>query len=384
MVKHGIDAIMLLLLPPLMAELITGQELHEWLGTAMVVLFLAHHGLNLGWYKNLLKGRYGPSRFLWTALDLLLTVDMLTLAVSGVMMSGFVFRFLPIRGGMLLARRLHLLASHWGLLLMSLHLGLHWSVIMAMGRKITRNERKNAARTRVLQVAALMGAVYGVYAFIQQNFADYLFLKAAFVSFDEQKPAALHLLEYAAVIWLFTAAGHYLTRLAQRAKGAHSAWKWASVLCPLAVCVAAAALFSAGKSPAPDWAADSSAPPQQTQAVQTPAAAAPSLEPAPQIEDGLILISGVTYLPKHLELERGEIRKRGPNLGGQGVVRRSVLVQIPSDLVQVAADLSIFPGQPANGGKQLVVDRGHRDNGLDGCSCDGLPDKLGLVHPVGG
>ena len=47
-VKHGIDAVMLLLLPLLMAEVLTGQELHEWMGTAMAVLFLAHHILNLG------------------------------------------------------------------------------------------------------------------------------------------------------------------------------------------------------------------------------------------------------------------------------------------------------------------------------------------------
>lgn len=34
--------------------------------------------------------------------------------ISGIRMSGFVFEWLPISGGMILSRRLHLFASHWG------------------------------------------------------------------------------------------------------------------------------------------------------------------------------------------------------------------------------------------------------------------------------
>ena len=38
----------------------------------------------------------------------------------------------------------------------------------------------------------------------------------------------------------------------------------------------------------------------------------------------------------------------------------------------------------AHGGKQLVIDGGHDDDGLDGRAGDGLPDKFGLAHAVGG
>lgn len=40
-VKRIIDIAMIILLPLLMAEIIIGQEIHEWLGTAMTVLFIA-------------------------------------------------------------------------------------------------------------------------------------------------------------------------------------------------------------------------------------------------------------------------------------------------------------------------------------------------------
>ena len=60
LIKRIIDAAMLLLLPVLMAEILTGQWLHEWLGTGMVVLFILHHILNFGWMRNLFKGTYSP------------------------------------------------------------------------------------------------------------------------------------------------------------------------------------------------------------------------------------------------------------------------------------------------------------------------------------
>ena len=90
---------MVVLLPLLMAEVLIGQEIHEWLGTGMLALFIAHHILNFGWWKSFVKGKYTPSRAFGTALDLLLLADMIALFVSGIMMSGFVFRFLHISGG---------------------------------------------------------------------------------------------------------------------------------------------------------------------------------------------------------------------------------------------------------------------------------------------
>lgn len=42
-IKIGIDFLMTVLLLLLMAYQITGQELHEWFGIGMLVLFLLHN-----------------------------------------------------------------------------------------------------------------------------------------------------------------------------------------------------------------------------------------------------------------------------------------------------------------------------------------------------
>lgn len=204
---------MIALLPILMAEILTGQKIHEWLGTGMLALFLVHQILNAGWWKSFYKGKYTPSRALGVTVNLLLLADIVVLFVSGIMMSGFVFDFLPISGGMTAARLIHLFASHWGFILMSVHLGLHMELLMGVGRKLFHISGKNTTRTWILRLIALAGSAYGIYAFINQHIADYLFLQTQFVMFDETKPALAYFAENTAMIWLFAAVGHYLSRL---------------------------------------------------------------------------------------------------------------------------------------------------------------------------
>ena len=181
---------MIVLLPLLMAEIWIGQEIHEWLGAVMLVLFLTHHLLNPGWWKGFAKGRYTPSRSFNTALDLLLLFDMAALCISGIMMSDFVFRFPGLRGGVIIARQLHLFASHWGLILMSAHLGMHMEQFFSLFRKMFHLSKRSAARTCILRIAAIVLSVYGLYAFIAQHMTEYLFLQTHFVLFDETKAAA--------------------------------------------------------------------------------------------------------------------------------------------------------------------------------------------------
>ena len=46
MLKMGLDLVMIVLLLCQMAYMLIGEAAHEWMGTAMFVLFLLHHVLN--------------------------------------------------------------------------------------------------------------------------------------------------------------------------------------------------------------------------------------------------------------------------------------------------------------------------------------------------
>jgi len=129
---------------------------------------------------------------------------MLALIISGVMMSRHVFAFLGLNGGMALARQMHLAGSYRGFVLMSMHLGLHWNMIMGMARKIAKRKMPLPLRIVAAGIAA-----YGLWAFIRRDFPTYLFLQIHFVFFDFSEPAGLFILDYLAIMGLFAAASYY-------------------------------------------------------------------------------------------------------------------------------------------------------------------------------
>lgn len=55
--------------------------------------------------------------------------------ISGVVLSRYVFAFFPKHGGYEFAQQVHILCAYWGFVCMSLHLGFHWSMMLAMARK---------------------------------------------------------------------------------------------------------------------------------------------------------------------------------------------------------------------------------------------------------
>ena len=89
-----------------------------------------------------------------------------------------------------------------------------------------------------------------------------------------------------------------------------------------------------------------------------------------------------THFLQDFKLQGGKVGNGGSDFAGQGVVWYVVFVQIPGNLIEVAADPAIFGGQLPNGGKQFIIDRGHGDNGANGRPFDSLPDKLGLADVV--
>lgn len=216
MLKMGIDLVMTVLLLCQMAYMLVGETAHEYLGTAMFVLFILHHLLNRNWYRSLKKGRYGAVRILQTAVNTLVLLCMLGLMVSGVILSREVFAFLPIQGGMGFARILHMLASYWGFVLMSVHLGLHCGMVMGMARRLCRTKEGSAVRTVVLRLLAAAVCIFGICAFVKNNIADYLFQRSQFVFFDMEQPLALFFAEYLAMMGLWACLAYYLSRALQR------------------------------------------------------------------------------------------------------------------------------------------------------------------------
>ena len=199
---------MTVLLLLLMSYSMIGEAAHEWLGIGMFVLFILHHILNRKWSNSLLKGKYTSYRILQTVLVVLALVSMLGSMISGIIISRNVFSFLPITGGQSWARILHMLSAYWGFVFISLHLGLHWSVMMGMAKRLWK--KQSIVRSWSVRTAGFLIAGYGVYAFFKREIGSYMFLKNQFVFFDYDEPLILFLLDYMAVMGLFIFVSHYI------------------------------------------------------------------------------------------------------------------------------------------------------------------------------
>jgi hypothetical protein len=215
-VKIAVDIAMTAVLLLLMTYELIGQVSHELLGIIMFVLFILHHILNNRWTKNLIKGKYTTLRTLQTVLVVLVLFSMAGSIFSGVMLSRHIFSFLPFSDGLSFARNLHMLSAYWGFVFMSLHLGFHWNMIMGMAKRLTK--KPSVMRTWMLRIIALIIAGYGVYAFVKRDIGSYLLLQNQFAFFDFEEPIVQFLLDYIAVLGLFTAIVHYTSGIIRKCK----------------------------------------------------------------------------------------------------------------------------------------------------------------------
>ena len=202
-----IDSGMVLLLPLLMAYSLVGEAVHEYLGIGMFLLFISHHILNIAWWKHLFHGRYTLLRIVGTTVNFVLAIIMLALPISGMILSRHVFRFLHLSGAAT-ARTVHLLASYWGLVLMSFHAGMHGHVMMGMIRKNIKMQHPSKIRIWSLRMLTLLLVICGIHAFHKNKISSYLFLRTRFVFIDFSLPVVWTLAEYLFVSILFMIIGY--------------------------------------------------------------------------------------------------------------------------------------------------------------------------------
>ena len=217
--KIVVDILMTLGLLFLMGYQFWGDVAHEWAGAGMFLLFIAHHILNGNWYKNLFHGKYSPSRIFQLFVDLLVFLAMIGLMVSGIMLSNHVFAFLNIHGGMSFARLLHMAASHWGFVLMALHLGLHWGMFLGLVKKALHLKQPSRVRKILLPILGAGIAVYGLAVFVQRDLLTYMLVRTQFVFLDFSESIPLFYLDYLAMMGTFIFLAYYASKLFRKLSG---------------------------------------------------------------------------------------------------------------------------------------------------------------------
>lgn len=212
--KIIIDVCMTVCLLFLMPYSLLGETLHEWLGIVMFVLFVTHHVLNRKWMAAVTKGKYTPFRIVQTLIVFVMLVLMLGSMVSGVLLSNHIFRAVRIAGISMAARQVHMFCAYFGMVVMSVHLGLHWNMVVNMTGKLFLYP--SAKRTWIARVIAILLAGYGVYVGHKRQIGAYLLMKMHFVFYDYTENVLFFVFDYMAVMAFIVFITYYVSKFLRK------------------------------------------------------------------------------------------------------------------------------------------------------------------------
>lgn len=203
------DSLMTVLVLGEFAYQLTGNAIHEITGMTLFVLFIGHLALNGRWLSALFKGRYNGVRLASLIVNLLLLADGLFLIVSGIMNSNLLYTWIGFQTG-ILPRELHSASANGLLILMSLHLGLHWKMVMneALPRTLTVGTRFYF----LLPALSMVLAIYGIYASVERKLFPKLVAYYSFDHWDFDASIAGFFIQYIAMVGLYAAVAHYALR----------------------------------------------------------------------------------------------------------------------------------------------------------------------------
>ncbi len=139
---------------------------------------------------------------------------MLALLVTSVIISQTVFSLLPLISSFTV-RQIHTLVAYAGLLIISVHLGLHWSLIMGVVRARLGITANSKLRTYALRAVAIIIAAYGVRSLFAVNAGSKLSMQVPMDFGDFQVSTPAFLVHHVAIVGLGASIAHYAVQMVQ-------------------------------------------------------------------------------------------------------------------------------------------------------------------------
>jgi hypothetical protein len=201
------DIVMTILMLFGLAYYITGTMFHEVIGVMVLILFIFHNFLNRRWYQALFKGNFNVRRILQIAINLLFLVTMFLMMISAVMISNHLFALIPINNDMIL-RQIHVQTAYWGFIIMAIHIGFSWGIVLHSVRRMTGITGISRTRTLALRILAVLIVVYGVHSSFKGEMGSKLFIYNPFGWFSDDSTIRF-LIEHLSIMGIYICGTHY-------------------------------------------------------------------------------------------------------------------------------------------------------------------------------
>lgn len=181
---------------------------HELFGTALFALVIVHNVFNRRWYGGVVKRKLDAVRIVNLVTIACLAIGMTVMLVTSLLVSRDLFPF-PALSGAFAVREIHMFAGYWVLLIIAIHLGTRWAVVMNTIRSALGLASPSTSRTLVLRALALGIGVWGVKNSFDLAFGSKLMLTYSLDMWDFSENALGFFVGYATIVGLYTAITHY-------------------------------------------------------------------------------------------------------------------------------------------------------------------------------
>lgn len=196
-----------------------GNLSHEVFGTTLFALVIVHNVFNRRWYLNVTRNLGDGPRLLNAATIACLATTMAVMPVSSALISRDLFPFLSLAGAYAV-REIHMFVAYWLLMILALHLGTRWAVVMKLFRGVFGIERPNVFRSVALRLLTFAAAAWGVHSTIEMGFGPKLMLTHTLDMWDFNESALGFFVNYGSIVCLYAAVTHYALLLKGRRAGA--------------------------------------------------------------------------------------------------------------------------------------------------------------------
>ena len=191
-----------------------GNGVHEAAGTVMFALLVAHNFFNRRWYTSIPRTRREPRSLFNVGVTLALLSAMLVLLATSVLISETLSEVLPPWGGFT-ARQVHTLSAYWALIIVAIHLGLRWPMLMGIARNALGIRMPNAARALALRTITAAITLYGIRSWLELGLGAKLSMQMALDWWDFEEAVMGFFVHCGAIAGLVISVTHYGVRLVQ-------------------------------------------------------------------------------------------------------------------------------------------------------------------------
>lgn len=210
LIRNLLNLAMTVLILMVMDYSFIGNTIHEILGLLAVFLFILHNVLNRRWYLALFKGKMNLYRLLNTVVNLLLLAMMLLLSVTAVLISQTLFPMVSLNGN-IVAHQLHMMAAYWCFILGSIHLGLHWE--MLVGKMCFWLEIGCTSRGIMMsRIFSILIIGYGSYVSFARHIGSKLLVQHTFSDWAPAPSMLNFFLDYLSIMGCYIGVAYYLAK----------------------------------------------------------------------------------------------------------------------------------------------------------------------------